>query len=69
MFGANLVIPAQVYDELLHRQAKFLTILSQNGQNDLESQGQLHLFWTVNMVIQTQICDELLHKQANFLKF
>ena len=40
MFGANLVILAQIYDELLCGQAKFPRILSQNGQNDLEGQGQ-----------------------------
>ena len=44
MFSANLVIPAQICDEILHRQAEFPTILSQNGQNDLEcpSQWPLH---------------------------
>ena len=40
MLGANLVILAQIYDKLSHRQAKFPRILSQNGQNDLEGQGQ-----------------------------
>ena len=40
MFGANLVILAQTCDELSHRQAKFPRILSQNGPNDLEGQGQ-----------------------------
>ena len=40
MFGTHLVILAQIYDELSHGQAKFPGILSQNGQNDLESQGQ-----------------------------
>ena len=39
MFGANLVILAQICDELCG-QAKFPRILSQNGQNDLEGQGQ-----------------------------
>ena len=40
MFGANLVILAQLCDKLLHKQAKFPIIQSQNGQNDLEGQGQ-----------------------------
>ena len=35
MFGTNLVILAQIYDELSCGQAEFPTILSQNGQNDL----------------------------------
>ena len=39
MFDANLVIVAQISDELLCRQAKFPRILSQNDQNDLEGQG------------------------------
>ena len=70
MFGANLVILAQIYDELLHGQAKFPKSLRQNGQNDLEGQGQWPLFsiptenipWCmfgVNLVIPAQICDEL----------
>ena len=37
MFGADLVILAQIYDELLCGQAEFPRILSQNG---LEGQGQ-----------------------------
>ena len=44
MFGINLVILAQIYDELSRGQAKFPRILSQNGQNDLEGQGQWPLF-------------------------
>ena len=36
IFGANLVILAQIYDELLHGQAKFPGILSQNGQMTLK---------------------------------
>ena len=70
MFGANLVILAQIYDELSHGQAKFPRILSQNGQNDLEGQGQWPPFlipaksipwcmFLVNLVIPTHICDEL----------
>ena len=39
MFGAKLVILAQIYEELPSGQAKFPRILSQNGQNDLEGQG------------------------------
>ena len=37
MLGANLVILAQICDELSCGQAKFPRILNQNGQNDLES--------------------------------
>ena len=70
MFGANLVILAQIYVELSHGQAKIPTILSQNGQNDLEGHGQWPLFsipaksipWCIfgaNLVIPAQICDEL----------
>ena len=43
MFVANLVILAQIYNELSNLscgQAEFPRILSQNGQNDLEGQGQ-----------------------------
>ena len=40
MFGANLVILAQIYGELSRREAEFPRILSQNGQNDLEGQDQ-----------------------------
>ena len=35
IFGANLVIPAQTWDKLSHRQGQFPKILSQNCQNDL----------------------------------
>ena len=69
-FGANLVILAQIYDELSCRQAEFPRILSQIGQNDLEGQGQWPLFsistesisWCMfgaNLVIPAQIYDEL----------
>ena len=75
MFGANLVILAQIYDELLCGQAGFPRILSQNGQNDLEGQGQWPLFaipaksisWYMfgaNLVIPAQICDELSCRQG-----
>ena len=40
MFGENLVILAQICDELLRGQAKFPRILSQKGQNDCEGQDQ-----------------------------
>ena len=40
MFDTNMVILAQICDELLHEQAKFPRIQSQNGQNDLEGHGQ-----------------------------
>ena len=39
MFGANLVILAQICYELLCGQAELPKILSQNSQNDLEGQG------------------------------
>ena len=75
MFGANLVILAQIYDELLHRQAKFPRIPSQNGQNDLEDQGQWPQFsitnesipgWMfgANLVILDQTCDQLSCRQG-----
>ena len=47
MFGANFVILAQMYEELLRGQAKIPIILSQNGlngQNDLEGQDLWPLF-------------------------
>ena len=67
IFGANLVIIAQIHYELLHGQAKFPRILS---QNDLESQGQWPQFsiaakripgcmFGAYMVIPAQICEEL----------
>ena len=40
MLGANLVILAQIYDELWCGQAEFPRILRQNVQNDLEGQSQ-----------------------------
>ena len=75
MFGANLVILAQIHDELSHRQAKFPRILSQNGQNDLEGQGQwppfsipaesiLWFMFGANLVIPAKICDELSCRQG-----
>ena len=72
MFGANLVIVAQICDELSHGQAKFPRSLHQNGQNDLEGQCQWppfsipaesiprHMFqFGANLVIPAQTCDEL----------
>ena len=77
MFGANLVILAQIYEELSDGQAEFSRILSQNGQNDLEGQGQWPPFsipaesipgcmFGANLVIPAQIYDELLGGQAEF---
>ena len=40
MFGACMVIPGQIADELSHGQAEFTRILNPNGQIDLEVQGQ-----------------------------
>ena len=73
----NLVILAQIYDELSRRQAKFPRILSQNGQNDLEGQGQWPPFsilaesipgcmFGANLVILDQIYGELSHGQPKF---
>ena len=70
MFGANLVILAQICDKLSYGQANFPRILSQNSQNDLEGQGQWpplsisaeSIPWCMfgaNLVIPPQICDEL----------
>ena len=39
MFGANLMIPAQICAELLHTEPEFPRIQSKNGQNELESHG------------------------------
>ena len=77
MFGANLVILAHIYDELSRGQAKFPRILSQNGQTDLEGQGQWPQYsipaesipgciFGANLVIVDQICDELSRGQAKF---
>ena len=44
MFSANLVILAQIYEELSRRQTEFPRNLSQNGQNDIEGQGQWSYF-------------------------
>ena len=77
MFGANLVILAQIWEDLLSGQIKFPKILSQNSQNDLEGQGQWPLFslpdksiprcmFGANLVIPSQICDKLWCGQAEF---
>ena len=74
-FRANLVILAQICDKLSSGQAKFPRILSQNGQNDLEGQGQWLPFsipaesitgcmFGTNLVVLAQVCDELLCRQA-----
>ena len=75
MFGANLVILAQICDELLRGQAEFPRILTQNGQNDLEGYGQWPPFsipaesipecmFGANLVIPAQTCDELSCRQG-----
>ena len=81
MFGANLVILAKICDELSHGQAKFPRILSQNGQNDLDGQGQWPPFalpnesipgcmFGANLVILAQICDYRYRAdKPNFLEF
>ena len=77
MLGANLVILAQICDELSRGQAEFPRILSQNGQNDLEGQGQWPPFsilaesipgcmFGANLAILAHICDELSCRQAEF---
>ena len=75
MFGANLVILAQIYDESSRGQAEFPRILSQNGQNDFQGQGQwpplsipaesiTGCMFGANLVIPAQICYELLCGQG-----
>ena len=67
---ANLVILAQICDELSRGQVEFRRILSQNGQNDLEGHGQWPPFsiptesipgcmFSANLVIIAKIRDEL----------
>ena len=79
VFGANLLILAQIYHELLLGQAEFLRIPSQNGQNDLEGQGQWPPFsiptesipgcmFGANLVIPAQICNEWSCGQGNFYR-
>ena len=62
IFGANMVIVAQIYYKLLRGQHKFPRILSQNGPNDLEGQCQ----WLPNLVIPAQIYDELSCTKGKF---
>ena len=75
MFGANFVILAQICGELSCGQAEFPRILSQNGQNDLEGQGQWPSFskpadsisgymFGANLVIPAQTSDELSRGQG-----
>ena len=77
IIGTNLVILAQIHYKLAPRQVRFPRILSQNGQNDIEGQGQWPPFsipaasipWcmcSANLVIPAQICDKLLRGQAKF---
>ena len=73
IFGENLVILAQIHKKLSRRKAKIPRILCQNGQNDLEGQGQLPPFsmpsesmFGAKLVILAQIYDELSHRQAEF---
>ena len=40
IFVANVVNPGQIPDEVSHGQAEFHRILSQNGQNYIEGQGE-----------------------------
>ena len=75
MFGAILVILAQICDDLSCRQAKFPRILSQNGQYELEGRSKwppflipaesvLWCMFGANLVILAQICDGLLCGQG-----
>ena len=75
IFDANLVILAQICDELPHGRAKFRRILSQNDQNDIEGQGQWPSFsilaesipgriFGAYLVVSAQTCDELLCGQG-----
>ena len=75
VLGANLVILAHICDELSRVQAEFPIILSHNGQNDLEGQGQWPPFsipvegipWCMlgaNLVILAQICDRVITRTS-----
>ena len=79
MFGTNLVVLAQICEDLLTGQIKSPKILSQNSQNDLEAQGQWPSFSTLDksilicmfgadLVISFQICDELFCGQVKMAK-
>ena len=58
MFGAKLVMSAQICAELSQGQAKFPRILSQNDQNDLEGQGQWPPFLIAAESIPWYMCGE-----------
>ena len=73
IFTTNLMILAQIHFKLSRGQAKFPKIYSQNGQNDLEGQGQWPPFsipaesitgcmFGANLVNPDQICDKLSHR-------
>ena len=77
IFGANLVVLAQIYYKLSGRQAKFPRILCQNGQNVHDGQDQWPSFSIpaesipgcilgANLVILAQIYEKLSHGQAGF---
>ena len=79
MFGANLVILVQIYEDLMRGQTKFTRILSQNAQNDFEGQGQWPPFsippesiprciFAANLVILVQIYDDLMRVQTKFTR-
>ena len=68
MFGTNLVILAQICDELSTGQAEFRTIVNQNDQSELEGQDRCPpmsiptgsttgCMFVANLVILAQICD------------
>ena len=70
---------SQIHYKLSRRQAKFPRILSQNGQNDLEGQGQWPPFsipaesspgcmFGANLVILAQICDASSRGQDKFTR-
>ena len=69
MFGANLMIPVPIRDELSRGQNEFPSILSQNGQNNLKGQSQWPpisiadesipcCMFGANLEITPQICGE-----------
>ena len=71
----SLAILAQICHELLHWQAEFLRILSQNNKNDLAGHGQWPsssipaenipgCMFSANQVILVQICDELMYGEG-----
>ena len=77
IFGANLLIFAQIHYNLSRRQAKFPRLLSHSGQKNLEDQGQwppLQIppdsipgcMFGANLVIPAHICDELSYRKLEF---